>query len=52
MLGSKISNTPENNSFASSFIHLKLRGGGREEYMEMELDYRIVDKIMCSLEDC
>ena len=31
MLGSKISNAPENNSFAASFMHLKLRRGTNKD---------------------
>lgn len=34
MPGSKISNAPPNNSFATSFLHLKLRRGHKEDYME------------------
>ena len=43
--GSKISNAPENDTFSASFIHLELRRAGREGG-----DYRIINKIMCSLE--
>ena len=53
MLGSKISNSPENANFAVSFILLELRREQKEDYMKVEeskgrLDYRIVNKIMCS----
>ena len=33
MLGSKISNAPENNSSAASFMHLELRREGKKDYM-------------------
>lgn len=35
MLGSKISNAPENNSFATSFMHLKFRKGRKDYYKEV-----------------
>ena len=35
MQGSKISNAPENNSFALSFMHLKLRREFKEGYSKM-----------------
>lgn len=35
MQGSKISNAPENNNFAASFMHLKLRRESKENYMEV-----------------
>lgn len=48
MLGSKISNTLENNSVAASFMRLKLR---RWENARLRTDYDgVVTKIMCSLE--
>lgn len=52
MLGSKISNGPKNNTFIVYLIHLKLR---REVHLRWEkvkrgLDYRRVNKMMCSLE--
>ena len=55
MLGSKISNAPENNSFAASFMRLELRRELRKitwrcEKSKVGLDYRIVNKTMCSLE--
>ena len=55
MLGSKISDAPQNPSFAACFMYLELRREGtKEDYMEMGkprriLDYRIVNKIMCFL---
>lgn len=56
MLGSKISNAPEKNSFAISFMHLRLRTECKEDYLgvgeskaRQGLHYRVV-KIMCSLE--
>ena len=54
---SKILNTPESNSFAASFIHLKLGGNIRKitwrwDKARKELGYRIVNKILCSLEGC
>ena len=36
MPGSKISSVPENNSFAASFMHLKLRRDNKEGYREVE----------------
>ena len=54
MPGSKVSNVPENNSFATSFMHLKLRREHREDCMGVEekwgLYYRIVKDIICFLE--
>lgn len=35
MLGSKFSNTQENNRFAASFMHVKLRKEGAEDYMKV-----------------
>ena len=35
MKGSKIVNSPENNSFAVSFIHLRLRREPKEDYTEV-----------------
>lgn len=35
MLGKKISNSPESNSFVASFMHLKLRQEHKEDYAEM-----------------
>lgn len=32
MLGKKISNSPESNSFVASFMHLKLRQEHKEDY--------------------
>lgn len=36
MLGSKVSNTSENNSFAVSFMRLKLMRESKEDYLEVE----------------
>ena len=51
MLGSKISNAPENNFFAVAFMNLRLSGVCEEDSMwekaRRGLDYRIV-QIMCS----
>ena len=54
MPGSKISNTPQNYSFAVSFMHLKLRREHKEDTRRWQkakqgLNYRIVNKIACSL---
>ena len=54
MPGSKISNALENDNFAVCVIDLKLRRESKEGYMKVGeskvgLDYRIVNKIMCSL---
>ena len=54
MLETKISNALANNSFTTSFKHLKLRKEHKEEYLKVGarkvgLDYRIVKKIMCFL---
>ena len=51
----KIPNALENNSFAVSFMHLKLRGEHKEDYMEVGkskvgLGYKVADKIMLSWE--
>ena len=35
MPGSRISDALENNICAVSFLHLKLRRGGKEDYMEV-----------------
>ena len=35
MPGSKISNVLESNSFAASFMYLKLRRGCKKDYMEI-----------------
>lgn len=35
MPGRKSSNAPENNDFAASFMHLKLRRKFKEDYMEV-----------------
>lgn len=35
MLGSKISNTPDNNGFTVSLMHLKSKRGHKEDYTEM-----------------
>ena len=43
-------NAPQNNSFAASFMHLRLRRELRKITERWELDYRIVNKIMCFLE--
>lgn len=53
MLGSKISGALENNSFAVSFMHLKLKKGCIYRWKEAKggLEYRIVNKIMCFLDD-
>ena len=55
MLGSKISNVQENRRFAAPFLHSELRRELRKitwrwEKSKVGLDYRIVNKIMCSLE--
>lgn len=59
---SKISRTPENDSFAVSLIHLELRKESVEDYMKVgeskvaiglqnsEQDDRTADRIPCSLE--
>ena len=36
MLGNKISDALENDSFAVSFIQLELRRDGKEDYMKVE----------------
>lgn len=56
MPGIKISKAPENNSYAASSVHLKLRRELKEDYMEagearQGLIYRIVNKIICFFED-
>lgn len=49
MPGSKISNAPQNNSFAASFMHLKLRREGKEDCVEARGggwgDNRIINKL-------
>ena len=56
MLGGKISNALENNSFAASFMHWKLRRDCNKDYRrwgkkaKQGLDYRIVNKNMYVLE--
>lgn len=35
MLGSKISNAQDNNSFATAFMHLRLRREFKEDYMRV-----------------
>ena len=52
---SRIQISPENDSFVTSFMHLKLRREDKRDSMgvgesKVELDWRIADKIMCSLE--
>ena len=54
MLGSKVSYTLENN-IAVSFVHLNLRREQKKDYKKAGesrwgLDYRILNKVMCSLE--
>lgn len=57
MLRSEISDAVEMDSFAMSFMHLVLRREHKEDYTEVGgstarwgMDYRIVNKITCSLE--
>lgn len=54
---SRISNAPEKNCSAVSFIHLELRRDPEEDYKKVEeskakqgLDYKILNKILCSLQ--
>ena len=53
--GSKMSNAPENDSFAVSFIHVELRRDCKRDYVKVGESnvgsvYRIVNKILCFLE--